>query len=191
MEWSDVVTIVLVLAGIWYILVPAPVRRAASAGFGPAVHAAADHVRGMVRAVAPFVRWLAYDVLLGVKDAPITSSGAAHAPVPESRGTAFPRQERPLERAGTGAAEQVPALVPGSLVDRLGRLPHEELIGALALLKDDDGEWRYAESRLAKFAGGRVEDRQREIRALRGETPPPPPNQLTYRVNGQEHSISR
>lgn len=67
MEWGDVLTIVLVLSAVWYILVPKQVRAAASAGFGPAVHAAAENVRGIVRAVAPAVHWLAYDVLLGVK----------------------------------------------------------------------------------------------------------------------------
>lgn len=95
-----------------------------------------------------------------------------------------------VERLGNGpeheAGNTFPEVVPSSLMARVAALPHEELVGMLAVLKDADGEWRYAESRLAKFAGGRVEDRIAEIRVIRGTRTPPPPAARTVLVNGRE-----
>lgn len=58
MEAGDLLTIILVLAGVWYVLMPAWLRDVAVGG-------AADIVRAAWRAVAPLVRWLAYDVIVG------------------------------------------------------------------------------------------------------------------------------
>lgn len=73
MEWGDVLTIVLVLAGVWYIIVPRAVRE----GLSPAVHALAEAMRAALRSCAPFVHWLAYEVIIGrkpVKDYADTSA---------------------------------------------------------------------------------------------------------------------
>lgn len=117
------------------------------------------------------------------------------AAVPAFEENRAERHSDAVERLGNSPEHEdgntFPEVVPSSLVARVAALPHEELVGMLAILKDADGEWRYAESRLAKFAGGRVEDRIAEIRALRGTLAPPPPGRtLTIRANGVEHRVS-
>lgn len=94
--------------------------------------------------------------------------------VPESGNDLTERHSDAVEQAGNGAGTGIGNAVPGSLFGRINALPEGELLGMLALLTDADGNWRYAESRLAKFAGGRVIDRMAEIRAVRGEPEPEP-----------------
>jgi hypothetical protein len=76
--------------------------------------------------------------------------------------------EQPTEQPGTGGRNAVPGLR-----EHLGTLPDDVLLRELALVVSEDGTFKYAESRIAKFIGGRVEDRIAQVRAVRG-TPPPP-----------------
>lgn len=121
----------------------------------------------------------------------VTSSGWVRQDdvpaAPERRSQATERLgNAPEPPLGNTFPPPVPA--PLSLVGRMEAMPHERLVGAMALFKNEDGTWRYAESRLAKFAGGRVEDRIAEIRAIRGETPPPA-RVIPHRVNGEERRL--
>lgn len=77
--------------------------------------------------------------------------------------------EQPRERPGTEAGNDVPGLA-----DQLGTLDDDQLLDILAELRDEAGEYRFAESRVAKFIGGRVEDRLAQVRAVRGTEPPVP-----------------
>src|SRR5262245_50939059 len=71
--------------------------------------------------------------------------------------------ERPTERLGTGGGNTVPALA-----EHLGTLADDQLLAELALVVTEAGAFKYAESRIAKFIGGRVEDRIAQVRAVRG-----------------------
>lgn len=61
-----------------------------------------------------------------------------------------------------------PDLIP-KLADLCSQLSDEQLLEVLALMTDDDGNWRVVESRVSRFIGGRVEDRSAQVRAVRGE----------------------
>jgi len=76
-------------------------------------------------------------------------------------------------------------------VAAVSKMTDDQRLALLALLTDDDGEWLYAETRVARFIGGRVEDRQSQIRAIRGEdAPPPEPGRvIPHRVNGEVRSL--
>lgn len=172
MEWSDVGLILLIAAAVWFVLIEprTPYR------FEDGVRLAAGAVRAAARRVAPFVRWLAYDVIVGRTRDDITSSSAS---VPITGENLREPHSAAVEQGGNEAGTLARNIVPGSLVGRMNDLPDSELFGALALLTDPSGAWRFADSRLARFAGGRVSDRLDEIRALRNEagpaTEPPPP----------------
>lgn len=77
--------------------------------------------------------------------------------------------ERSREPSGTAGGNIVP-----DLVERLGTLDDDDVLDILSRLKDEAGEYRYAESRIAKFIPGRVEDRLAQVRAARGTEAPPP-----------------
>jgi len=76
------------------------------------------------------------------------------------------------ELSGTRGRELVPALA-----EQLAALDDAELLEVLALIETEDG-YRFAESRIAKFIPGRVEDRLDQVRAARGTTPEPPPGRV-------------
>lgn len=76
--------------------------------------------------------------------------------------------ERPTERLGTGIGNSVPALAK-----HLGTLADDQLLAELALVVNADGSFKYADSRIAKFIGGRVEDRVAQVREVRGVVAPP------------------
>jgi hypothetical protein len=78
--------------------------------------------------------------------------------------------ERLQEPSGTGGAEPVP-----DLWEHLGTLADDQLLDILARATMPDGTYKYAESRIAKFIGGRVEDRIAQVRAVRGIVAPPKP----------------
>jgi hypothetical protein len=88
-------------------------------------------------------------------------------------------QEPYREPLGTVARNGVPALV-----ERLEAASDDELLEALALAKDEDGGDRWAESRIAKFIGGRVEDRLNQVRDVRGTEKPLPAGRV-LRVRDQ------
>lgn len=93
--------------------------------------------------------------------------------------------ERPREPAGTEEGNAVP-----DLVEQLSQLDDDQLLDILAELRGADGEYRYAESRVAKFIGGRVEDRLAQVRDVRGtERPAPAGRLLRVRDNVGERVI--
>jgi hypothetical protein len=99
-----------------------------------------------------------------------------------------PAVEHSLEQAGSGGAFRVPALW-----EQLEQLSDDELLDILARMKDSQGNPKYADSRIAKFIGGRVEDRVAQVRDVRGKDPPPPksPALLRVRDNGMERLIAK
>lgn len=93
--------------------------------------------------------------------------------------------EHDRERPGTGEAERVPALVK-----LLAALSDAELLEVLALLPGEDEDFRFADSRLAKFIPGRVADNLAEVRVVRDkEAPPPPGRYIPVRDNGRERLL--
>ena len=92
------------------------------------------------------------------------------------------------ERDGSPAALQVP-----TIAELLEQLSDDELLAEMALVKDANGKLKYADSRIAKFIGGRVEDRITQVRDVRGTEAPPrkPPAVLRVRDNGHERLIAK
>jgi hypothetical protein len=87
--------------------------------------------------------------------------------------------ERSTEPSGTQPSEPVP-----DLAEQLAELDDDELLNILALLPGEDDDYRFAESRIAKFIPGRVEDRLAQVRDARGTTRPAPPGRM-LRVRDQ------
>jgi hypothetical protein len=96
--------------------------------------------------------------------------------------------EQGSEQAGTEGAFQVP-----TIAELLERLSEDDLLAELARMKDASGNPKYADSRIAKFIGGRVEDRIAQVRDVRSSEPPPPKPQALLRVrdNGMERLIAK
>lgn len=93
--------------------------------------------------------------------------------------------ERSTEQPGTYPAELVPILV-----EHLATLDDDVLLDILALLPGEDDGYRFAESRVAKFIPGRVEDRLTQVRDIRGtQKPPPPGRQLRVKDERGERMI--
>lgn len=88
--------------------------------------------------------------------------------------------EQHAELPGTAPVEHVP-----DLVEQLSRLDDDGLLGVLAQLRTQAGEYRFAESRVAKFIPGRLEDRLAQVREVRGTTPPTPAGRVLYVRDGQ------
>lgn len=80
-----------------------------------------------------------------------------------------------------------------TLWEQLGTLSDDELLDILARVQDANGIPKFADSRIAKFVGGRVEDRVAQVRDVRGSAPPPPkpPALLRVRDNGIERLIAK
>jgi hypothetical protein len=94
--------------------------------------------------------------------------------------------EQPREPSGTAVGNDGP-----DLVEQLEHLDDDALLDILAQLRGADGEYRYAESRVAKFIGGRVEDRLTQVRDVRGtEKPAPAGRLLKVRDRAGERVIS-
>lgn len=62
----------------------------------------------------------------------------------------------------------------------------DELLTTLASVRGADGDYRFADSRIAKFVGGRIEDRVKEVRALRGKPAPPRANARMVEVRAAD-----
>jgi hypothetical protein len=82
-----------------------------------------------------------------------------------SRSYAVELRREPL---GTQAGNTVPTPVP-TLREQLTELSDDELLTLLALIPGDVDGYRYADSRIAKFIGGRIEERLVQVRAVRGK----------------------
>jgi hypothetical protein len=85
-------------------------------------------------------------------------------------------ENRPAEPSGTEERNAVP-----DLVELLSDLDDDALLDILARLRDADGAYRFAESRVAKFIPGKVEDRLTQVREVRHTEKPPPPGR-TLRI---------
>lgn len=77
--------------------------------------------------------------------------------------------ERDREQVGTSVSFPVPEIVVW-----LERASDDALLDILAQIKTTDGEERFADSRIAKFIGGRIEDRVAQVRAAREKIAPAP-----------------
>ncbi len=75
--------------------------------------------------------------------------------------------EQDREQSGTGNGNAVPD--PVALLEQLS---DDELLDILARVKLPTGGERFADSRIAKFIGGRVEDRVEQVRAVRAKPAP-------------------
>ena len=80
-----------------------------------------------------------------------------------------------------------------SLVEQLEQLTDDELLDILARVRAGD-DWRWADSRIAKFVGGRTEDRVAAVREVRGKDalpapPAPPVRTIMIRGGGQPIAI--
>lgn len=111
------------------------------------------------------------------------------AAVPSQNAKAVEQRSDAMERDGNGV-ERPAGTSFRSVVDYLERCDDDTLLDILAQLSNVDGDYRFAESRVAKFIPGRVEDRLAQVRAVRDTTPPPPPGrQLRVRDDQGERLI--
>lgn len=111
-------------------------------------------------------------------------------PVPASGDNGAERRPQALEQGWDGPEQGRRNMFPDH-VAAVSKMTDDQVLTLLALATDEDGEWRYAETRVARFVGGRVEDRQAQVRAIRGEPEPAPPPVRTvpHRVNGEERRL--
>lgn len=71
--------------------------------------------------------------------------------------------EQPAEQAGTEGRELF-----RTLAEQLSALSEDDRLTVYALMIDDDGEYIYADSRIGRMSGGRLEDRIAQVRNVRG-----------------------
>lgn len=55
-----------------------------------------------------------------------------------------------------------------TLAAHLGTLDDDALLDVIALIPGEDDDYRFADTRVARFIGGRVDDRIAQVRAVRG-----------------------
>jgi hypothetical protein len=78
MDWlEDAFFWAVVLVALWLVL-PDHVRVSMRSGFGPLVHALADVVRGVIRAILPRIEWVAYQVVTGRPPPPHETASVKH-----------------------------------------------------------------------------------------------------------------
>jgi len=87
-----------------------------------------------------------------------------------------------------------PVFPPSAVIATLEQLDDDALLDILAQVKKDGGE-RFTDSRIAKFIGGRIEDRVAQVREARAKSAPPAKQadarQLTIRSRAEgEHVVS-
>lgn len=99
------------------------------------------------------------------------------AAVPDSPHIAAEQRSQAQEQPGN-RAEHSDGTWFRSLIADLEQCSDDELLALLAQLRGADGDFRYAESRVAKFIGGRIEDRIDQVRDVRGTTPPQAPGRV-------------
>ena len=121
--------------------------------------------------------------------APYVASASSVPALPQNDGNARSDAVEPdREQSGTEDGNRVP-----SLVAQLEQLSDEALLDILARLKTPAGEDRFADSRIGKFIGGRVEDRVEQVRAVRAKPAPAPPGRtipVRDRAGGGEHLLT-
>lgn len=95
--------------------------------------------------------------------------------------------DRSLEPMGTALSFRVPPLW-----EQLEQLSDDELLDVLAQVRTANGDLKYADSRIAKFVGGRVDDRVQQVRDVRGkEAPAKAMPMLRVRSDGMERLIAK
>ena len=118
----------------------------------------------------------------------MSSSAPDNSFVPNSAERRSYAVEPTTEQSGT-----VPVFPPSAVIATLEQLDDEALLDILAQLKKDGGE-RFTDSRIAKFIGGRIEDRVAQVRDVRAKSAPPKQpdaRQLTIRSRAEgEHVVS-
>lgn len=77
-------------------------------------------------------------------------------------------QEPPVSAPSGNGSQEAP-----SLVEVLTQTTDADLLRALAQVRNPDGSWRWAETRIGEFAPGRTADRIAEVREARGEVEAP------------------
>lgn len=117
---------------------------------------------------------------------------SSRARVPTSQENDGSRRSAAVEQGSEPSGSQSWNPVP-DLAEELAILTDDARLEVFAQMKDDDGNYVYADSRIAKFIGGRVEDRVKQVRDVRGkELPPPKPApQLRVRADGYERLIDK
>jgi len=117
----------------------------------------------------------------------VMSRSAAGVPITDQNQTERRSEATEPHR---NSVEQGAGTMFGTVVTYLERCDDDQLLAVLAELIDDTGDWRFAESRVAKFIPGRVEDRLAQVRAIRDTVPPPPEaRQLRVRDDHGERLI--
>lgn len=109
------------------------------------------------------------------RDRYLMSRGAAIVPQSSAKET----EQRPyaMGQAGNGP-EQAAGSMFLSVVRYLEQCDDDTRLDILAQMCDANGAWLYAESRVARFIGGRVEDRIAQVREARGIEAEQPPGRL-------------
>ncbi len=102
--------------------------------------------------------------------APYVAAGAGVPAQPQNDGNwRSDAVEQDREQPGTGNGNSVPD--PVALLEQLS---DDALLDLLARVKLPSGGERFADSRIAKFIGGRVEDRVEQVRVVRAKPAPQP-----------------
>lgn len=119
----------------------------------------------------------------------MSSSAPDNSFVPNSAERRSYAVEPTTEQSGT-----VPVFPPSAVIATLEQLDDDALLDILAQVKKDGGE-RFTDSRIAKFIGGRIEDRVAQVREARAKSAPPAKHadarQLTIRSRAEgEHVVS-
>lgn len=118
----------------------------------------------------------------------MSSSAPDNSFVPNSAERRSYAVEPTTEQSGT-----VPVFPPSAVIATLEQLDDDALLDILAQVKKDGGE-RFTDSRIAKFIGGRIEDRVAQVRDVRAKSAPPKQpdaRQLTIRSRAEgEHVVS-
>lgn len=92
--------------------------------------------------------------------------------------------EQPTEPRGTLSPDRVLRFA-----ELLSDLSDDTLLDVFARVKTPEGEDKWADSRVGKFIGGRLEDRIAAVRDIRGTTPPPPPGRTLLVSDGGEKRV--
>lgn len=58
--------------------------------------------------------------------------------------------------------------------EQLSTMSNDEILYVMTMLRRNDGSYRFTEKRIAKFIGGRIEDRVAQVRAVREKHAPAP-----------------
>ena len=152
-------------------------------GFGPAIWRALPSLFDTGNERRPLVRF----VRAAGDD--MSSSAPDNSFVPNSAERRSYAVEPTTEQSGT-----VPVFPPSAVIATLEQLDDDALLDILAQVKKDGGE-RFTDSRIAKFIGGRIEDRVAQVRDVRAKSAPPAKQadarQLTIRSRAEgEHVVS-